>query len=84
MTLQEFKQSYGVASINLYKSTVSDRLVGSVQSTKGEFTVITKPPFVSSDPVFAYPTEVVNADTGEVSTIIVLSNKAPKAPALTL
>lgn len=84
MTLQEFKTNYAVTAINLYPSTLSDRLVGSVQSSKGEFTVITKPPFASTEPVFAYPTEVTDKESGEVSTIIVLSNKAPKAPALVL
>jgi ABC-type multidrug transport system ATPase subunit len=88
MTLAEFKSTYAVSSISLYKSTVSDRLVGSVQSSKGEFTVVTKPPFSNTEAIYAYPTEVKSVDesTGEetVSTIIVLSNKAPKVADMVL
>ena len=62
MTLQEFKTSYGVSAINLYPSTVSDRLVGSIHSSKGDFTVITKAPFDSKESIYAYPTEVKSVD----------------------
>lgn len=81
MTLAEFKKSYGVDTISLYPSTTgSGRLVGTVISSKGTFTTITKPPFDNTVPVFVYPTEM--EESGE--TIIVLSNKEPKAPTMIL
>ena len=83
MTLAEFKQTYGVQTINLYPSTVSKRLVGSVVTKKGEQTIITKEEFDATQPIYVYPTDAADSD-GVVSELIVLSNKAPKTPALTL
>lgn len=88
MTAQEFSKLYEVSEVKLYPSTVSDRLVGTAMTKHGQMTVLTKPPFSQQEPVYAYPTEVKSVDktTGEetISTIIVLSNKAPKEPAMTI
>lgn len=75
MTLAEFKSAYGITAINLYQSKSSNRLVGSFHHKGAEQRICTTESFNGSKPVFVYPTEVTDEDTGEISTIYVLSNK---------
>lgn len=83
MTLSEFKSSYGITAINLYQSKSSNRLVGSFHHNAKEHTIVTTETFNGSQPVYVVPTEVPDPETGEVSTIYVLTNKSA-TPKLTL
>lgn len=84
MTAQEFSKLYEVSEVKLYPSTVSDRLVGTAMTKHGQMTVLTKPPYSQEEPTFVYITNVADKETGEITQIAVLSNKAPKEPAMTI
>ena len=83
MTLAEFKSSFGLQTLNLYKSKTSSRLVGRFYHNGKEQSVVTTEQFSAQSAVYVYPTEITDTDTGEVNTIYVLSNKSA-TPAVTL
>lgn len=83
MLLSEFKSQFGISAINLYQSKSSSRLVGSFFHNQKENTIVTTETFNGQQPVFVVPTEVPDPETGEVSTIYVLTNKQAQ-PKLTL
>ena len=83
MTLQELKALAGGQDIGLYNSKTSKRLVGSIVVNGVETRVITTVDFDATAPVYASEMPLVN-DEGVLERIYWLSNKAPKAPAVTL
>lgn len=83
MTLAEFKKSYGLTSLNLYQSSKSSRLVGNFSHNGAEHKIATTETFDSNSPIFVYPTDVVDTDSGEITKMYILSNKTA-TPALTL
>lgn len=76
MTISEFKASYGIQAINLFQSKSSPRLVGSFSHNGQEHRITSTEVFDINKPVYVYPTEVADSDTGEVTTLYVLSNKS--------
>lgn len=82
MKLAEFKTANGISSINLFNSTKSNRLVGSVSLVTGTLMFITVDDFDQSADVYVYMADEEYQDGKQV--LYWLSNKEPKAAVVVL
>ena len=74
MTLNEFKNAFGIEKINLYPSKSSSRLVAGFNHKGENKLIVTTKEFNTSGDIYVY--ENADQETGEI--YYVLSNKEPK------